>query len=111
MPPEPRGDGAFVRRVLIVASIVVLSLLAWSLVDVLLLVFGAVLIAVLLRALADPIARRTPLSDGWALATAALALVAAVGLAAWLFGAEVRAQVGGGGSRDFTLRRTRRSRR
>ena len=93
MPPEPRGDGAFVRRVLIVASIVVLSLLAWSLVDVLLLILGAVLVAVLLRALADPIARRTPLSDGWALATVALALVAAVGLAAWLFGAEVRAQV------------------
>jgi hypothetical protein len=38
-------------------------LLAWFPVDVLLLVFGAVLIAVLLRALADPIARRTPLSD------------------------------------------------
>jgi predicted PurR-regulated permease PerM len=94
MPPESRGDGAFVRRVLIVASIVVLSLLAWSLVDVLLLVFGAVLIAVLLRALADPIARRTPLSDGWALATVTLALVVVIGLAAWLFGAEVRAQVG-----------------
>jgi predicted PurR-regulated permease PerM len=94
MPSESRGDGAFVRRVLIVASIVVLLLLAWSLVDVLLLVFGAVLIAVLLRALADPIARRTPLSDRWALATVTLALVVAIGLAAWLFGAEVRAQVG-----------------
>jgi len=94
MPPESRGDGAFVRRVLIVASIVVLSLLAWSLVDVLLLIFGAVLIAVLLRALADPIVRRTPFSDGWALATVTLALVVAIGLAAWLFGAEVRAQVG-----------------
>jgi predicted PurR-regulated permease PerM len=94
MPPESRGEGAFVRRVLIVASIVVLLLLAWSLVDVLLLIFGAVLIAVLLRALADPIVRRTPFSDGWALATVTLALVVAIGLAAWLFGAEVRAQVG-----------------
>lgn len=45
-----------------VAAVVALALLAWYLVDVLLLVFGAILIAALLRALAEPIARRTPLS-------------------------------------------------
>ena len=93
MPLDSRGDGAFVRRVLIVAAVVVLALLAWLLVDVLLLVFGAVLVAVLLRALAAPIARRTPLSDGWALAAATLGLVAVLALASWLFGAEVRAQI------------------
>jgi len=93
MPPESRGDGAFLRRVLIVAAVGALALLLWSLVDVLLLVFGAVLVAVLLRALAEPIARRTPLSDGWALAAVTLALLVGVGLAGWLFGAEVRAQV------------------
>jgi predicted PurR-regulated permease PerM len=43
--------------------------------------------------LAAPIAGRTPLSDGWALAAVTLALGLALGLAAWLSGAELRAQV------------------
>ncbi len=87
-----RGDAAFARRVLIVVAIGALALLLWSLLDVLLLVFGAVLVGVLLRSLAEPIARRTPLSDSWALAAATLVLLAAIGGAAWLFGAQVRAQ-------------------
>jgi len=94
MPSESHSEGAFVRRLLIAVAIAILALLAWHLVDVLLLVFGAILVAVLLRALAGPIARRTPLSDGWALATVTLALGAGIAAAAWLFGAEVRAQVG-----------------
>lgn len=93
MPSDSHSDGAFLRRVLIVASVVVLALLAWHLVDVLLLVFGAVLVAVLLRALADPIARATRLPDALAVVAATLAMVAVIGLAAWLFGAEVRTQV------------------
>jgi predicted PurR-regulated permease PerM len=93
MPSDSPSDGAFLRRVLIVASVVVLALLAWHLVDVLLLVFGAVLAAVLLRALADPIARATPLPDALAVVAATVAIVGIIGLAAWLFGAEVRAQV------------------
>jgi predicted PurR-regulated permease PerM len=82
-----------VRRILIVVTIVALALLLWRLLDLLLLVFGAVLVGVLLRALAEPIARRTPLSDGWALAAAALAVLVVIGIDVWLFGAEVRAQV------------------
>jgi predicted PurR-regulated permease PerM len=93
MSSDSPSDGAFLRRVLIVASVVVLALLAWHLIDVLLLVFGAVLVAVLLRALADPIARATPLPDALAVVAATLAIVGIIGLAAWLFGAEVRAQV------------------
>jgi len=93
MPPESRGDGAFLRRVLIVAAVGALALLLWSVVDVLLLVFGAVLVAVLLRALAEPVAHRTPLSDGWALVAVTFALLVAIGLSAALFGAEVRAQI------------------
>ena len=83
----------FLRRVLIVAAVGALALLLWSVVDVLLLVFGAVLVAVLLRGLAEPAAQRTPLSDGWALVAVTLALLVAIGLAGALFGAEVRAQI------------------
>ena len=93
MPSESRGDSAFLRRVAIVAAVAGLGMLAWYIVDVLLLVFGAVLIAVLLCALADPIARRTPLSDTWALIPATLGILLVIGLAAWLLGAEMRAQI------------------
>lgn len=93
MASSARGDAGFVRRVLIVVAIGATALLLWRLVEVLLMVFGALLVAVLLRALAEPIARRTPLSNGWALAAATLALLAVIGVVVWLFGAEVRAQV------------------
>jgi predicted PurR-regulated permease PerM len=53
-----------------------------------------VLVAVLLRALADPIARATRLPDALAVVAATLGLAAVIGFAAWLFGAEIRAQVG-----------------
>lgn len=86
------GDGAFARRVLIVVAILGLAFLLWYLVDVLLLVFAAVLVAVLLRAIARPIDRRTGIGDNWALVTAALLVTLVIGLAVYLFGAEVRAQ-------------------
>ena len=86
------GDGAFARRVLIVVVIGGLALLLWYLVDVLLLIFAAVLVAVLLRAIARPIDRRTGIGDNWALATAALLVTLVITLAVFLFGAEIRAQ-------------------
>lgn len=92
MPSDFQPSGAFWRRFLMVAGIVVLMLLAWHLADVLLLIFGAVLVAVLLHALAAPIARTTPLPEVWAVVAAALGLAGLIGLVAWLFGAEVRAQ-------------------
>ena len=93
MTTGARGDPVFVRRVLIAVAIGAMALLLWRLVDVLLLGFGAVLVAILLRVVAEPIARRTPLSDGWALASATVAVLAVIAIAVSLFGAEVRAQV------------------
>ena len=91
------GDDGFVRRVvlavLIAGALVTLGLLLWALVDVLLLVFGAVLVATMLHALADPIARRTPLSRTAALPLAALVILAVVGTAVWLFHAQVSGQI------------------
>lgn len=86
------GDGAFARRVLIVVAIGGLALLLWYLVDVLLLVFATVLVAVLLRAIARPVDRRTGIGDNWALGVAVLVVASVITLAVTLFGAEVRAQ-------------------
>jgi hypothetical protein len=87
-------DGAFVRRVLIVIALGALTALVWRLAHVLLLAFGAVVVAVILRALADLIARCIPATKKWSLALAGLMIVMALGVTLFLFGRQVRAQLG-----------------
>jgi len=87
-------DGAFVRRVLIVIALGALTALVWRLAHVLLLAFGAVVVAVILRALADLIARNIPATKKWSLALAGLMIVMALGVTLFLFGRQVRAQLG-----------------
>nr|WP_240454702.1 AI-2E family transporter [Caulobacter sp. 17J65-9] len=92
--PDGRGlDPAFVRRVLFVVGVVIAVLVAWRLLHVLLLLFGATLVAVLLHAIADPIQKHTPLSRKWSLTVAVLAVVAVIGTAGWMFGREVGTQL------------------
>jgi predicted PurR-regulated permease PerM len=85
--------GNFVRRTLFVALVVLLAYVAYLLHHVLLLGFGAALVAVLLRALADPIRRRTGLDAAWSLGVAVLALFIVVGGMAYFVGAQVSAQL------------------
>lgn len=91
------GEAAYIRRVVlavvVAGGLVVVALLAWKLVDVLLLVFGAVVLATLLHALADPLAARTPLSRTAALPLAALLILATFGVAVWLVHAQVSGQI------------------
>jgi len=83
----------FLKKVLITAAVAVLALVALRWRQVFLLAFGALLISVLLRALANPIARRTPLNPLGSLAVAAALVVLLIGLAGWIVGAEVSAQL------------------
>lgn len=82
----------FIERVLIVLAIVAVALLLWSLRGLLILIFGAVLVAVILRVIANPLKRRLGLPDGLALLLAVLIVAGIVGIAFWLFGAEVARQ-------------------
>lgn len=86
-------EARFVRRCLIVLAIVVGAWVGYQLLDVLLLVFGAVLIAVICRAIADPLTR-AGLPPGLALMVVVLALVALLGSIAWFFGSRIAAQAG-----------------
>jgi predicted PurR-regulated permease PerM len=86
------GDATFVRRLFIVFAVGALALLLWYLADVLLLVFAAVLVALLLRSIAEPIDRRTGIGDNAALAIAALLVTLVIGIAVYLFGSEIRNQ-------------------
>ena len=86
-------DASFVRRVLIVIALGTLAALLWRLSDVLLLAFGAVLVAVVLHALADVLARRVRLPERWSLlAAGTLIFILAAGLLT-LFGAQMRVQI------------------
>jgi len=82
----------FLQKVLITVAVVGVAYLAVRWLLVFLLGFGAVLFSVLLRALADPIRRRTPLGPAWSLAAAVVLLLALIGLTIWFVGAQVAAQ-------------------
>jgi predicted PurR-regulated permease PerM len=86
-------DAEFIRRVLIVIALGALVALAWRLADVLLLAFGAVVIAVILRALADLIGHHIPSTKRWSLAIAVVAILLAVAVVLFLFGRQMRAQL------------------
>ncbi|MBF2003851.1 MAG: AI-2E family transporter [Synechococcales cyanobacterium C42_A2020_086] len=86
----------YLHRVLIAVGVVglfvVAALLSWAVMDVLLLTFLGVLVAIVLRTLAKPIARKTPLSSRWALGVVVVMLgVLLVGIG-WLLAPEIIAQ-------------------
>ena len=97
---EARVDGssrrseqaAFVRKVVIAIAITGLAALLWRLRDMLLLIFGAVLVGVIFRALAGPLRRRLRVPDGVALGLVILLLLGGIALAFWLFGQQAREQ-------------------
>jgi predicted PurR-regulated permease PerM len=93
---SPRAsDLPFLRRVLILAAVGALVAAVWLLSDVLLLVFGSVLIAVTLRALAAPLSAHLGLGERWALAVVGVLLLSAVTAAVLLFGADLSVQMRG----------------
>ncbi|HTI66325.1 MAG TPA: AI-2E family transporter [Caulobacteraceae bacterium] len=89
----PSQDARFVRRVLIVGSLAVLAYVLVAVAQVLLLAFGAVLSAIVLRAVADPIRRRTPLGRTGSLAGAVVVLALLASLSLWLFGSQAGRQL------------------
>lgn len=89
----PRADAAFVRRVVIVLGLALATLATWELRFVLLLMFGAVVWAILLRSLAEPIARLTRLDARLAVGLVIVLLIAGVGLVGLFFGLRIEGQV------------------
>lgn len=89
---QPLDQGLFIRRVIIVISLAGLAFLLWRLRGMLLLIFGAVLVAVIFRALAGPLHRRLRLPEGVALGLAILLLTLAIVGATVLFGQRLAAE-------------------
>ncbi len=87
------GKGRMAIFALIFFGIGALFLLAWHVRHVLLLLFAAVLVAVILRTVAAPFQRWLRLPDGLALTAAILSIVGTLALLAWLVGSEIVEQV------------------
>lgn len=91
--PGWNDDGVFVSRVLIVLALTSLFLLAWLLRELLLTLFGAVVVATIFRAIANRICRLVKIGEGVAVALAILLVLAVAGALVALFGAQVSQQV------------------
>ncbi|MET0270834.1 MAG: AI-2E family transporter [Sphingomonas sp.] len=91
----PGSHADFAIRVVIVIALGALALLAWRLHDVFLLVFAALLVAVVLHAAADGLCRLLPMRKGIAIAIAGLLIAGVLAAAGTLFGQEVKTQISG----------------
>ena len=90
---HPGGaEPSFVRRVLIVIALVGLALLVWELRTIVVMVFGAVVVATLFRAMAATIQRLTRLPAGPSLSLAVLLIGAILAAVIILFGGQLAAQ-------------------
>src|SRR5690606_5941130 len=84
----------FIRRIVIVSAFLALGAAIWFLSDVLLLVFASILLAVLLRSIADPLTRKLNVTDGWALLFSGLAIFIVLSIGIFLFGSQISSQLG-----------------
>lgn len=89
----PALSRTFIRRTWYLFAAATIVFVGWQLADVALLAFAAVIVAVLLRSIADPIHRKTPLGEGPSLILAGVLILALLGGAGWLFGSTVSGQV------------------
>lgn len=88
------GLGIFATRVLVVLLLAGLVYVAWTVAPLLILGFGGLLLAVLLRAGGEAVARALPLSPRWGVVLVVVTTAAVVVALAWLFGSMVLGQLG-----------------
>jgi len=86
------SDSEFVRRALIVLGLVALAFLAWQLRTVIVLLFGAVVVATIIRAIADPCTNRLRMPEPAAVLIAVLIIVALVGGVGWMLSNQIASQ-------------------
>ena len=86
-PTEARADPwTFPRKVLLVAFALLLALIVWQLLDLIMLVFGAVIVATLLRSLASALERHARLPTQISVIAVLFLLVFMIAAVAWFVG-------------------------
>jgi predicted PurR-regulated permease PerM len=83
----------FFTRAVIVVLVALIPVLVWFLFDVILIVIGAILVAVLLRLVAEPFTRWLRLPESVGLVCSGLVTVAVVAGAGYLFGTQIDAEL------------------
>ncbi|HXG81884.1 MAG TPA: AI-2E family transporter [Sphingomicrobium sp.] len=86
-------DRTYVRRVLIALGLALLLFIIWQLRSLLLMLFGAVVVATVFRALSDRIQKSTKVREGIAVAASILLILGTVLLLLLLFGRNLSQQV------------------
>jgi predicted PurR-regulated permease PerM len=89
---NPNGNAVFVRRALIVIALAALALLLWQLRIVLVLLFGAIVMGTVFRAIAEPLSKHLRLPDGVAVLISVLLIVGILFGVGWLLGQQIAAQ-------------------
>jgi hypothetical protein len=94
VPSRKRSDPNynFVRRALITIGLATLALLLWQLRTVLVLLFGAVVMGTIIRAISEPLSKHLRLPDGVAVLVSVLMLVGLLVGVGWLLGQQISAQ-------------------
>ena len=90
---SPLASGSFTQRLVAVTLVIVAALALWYLRSLLLLVFAAILFAIVLRSLSAIVARPTGLGEGWSFVVATVTAVLAVALFVTVLGAQLQAQL------------------
>ncbi|HEY3757233.1 MAG TPA: AI-2E family transporter [Opitutaceae bacterium] len=80
------------RNILIALGLIALGLILWRITEVMVIAFGGIVVATLLRAMAMPLRRFRGLSDHARVGIAITALVLFVAVLGWLFGREIAAE-------------------
>jgi predicted PurR-regulated permease PerM len=83
----------FFKRAVIVVLVLLVPLLIWLLFDVVLIIVGAILIAVLLRMTAEPFMRWFKLPEGIALVISGLIIFGVFGGTIYLFGTQIQSEL------------------
>ena len=87
------SDLHFAKRVAIALGIAALCYFLWITSDVVMLVFAAILVAILLRTVAAALTRYAYVGEAWSLALATLIIFGALGGFVYLFGAQLGGQL------------------
>ncbi len=86
------AGGSFVRRVLITVAIAAGLLLLWQLRQVVVLLFGAVMVATIFRSISDLLERHLRIPERIAVLLSVLLIVGVIGGVAWSIGSQVSRQ-------------------
>lgn len=85
-------DRVFARRYFLIVGSIAGAFVLWRLYAVVVLIFGAILLGLVLRALAQTLNRFTRMPQPIAVALIVLAFLGAIGAVVWLFGSQLQAQ-------------------